>query len=195
MAMRRLLTLAILLAPLALGTPSALAADSPAGQGKAPADGTPAAGAQSTAGDMQTEAQQKGAAVVEQVLKDKEDLITGKRFSYDPAGRRDPFRSLLEQVSRIKGPRPKGISGMLIGEVDLVGTVKDPEGDLAFFKGSDGKGYFLHINEELYDGRIIAIDAVAGSVTFRQRVDDPRQIKPYRDIVKRLTPLTEEEAQ
>jgi len=195
MAMRRLLTLAILLAPLALGTPSALAADSPAGQGKAPAEGAPAAGAQPTAGDMQTEAQQKGAAVVEQVLKDKEDLITGKRFSYDPAGRRDPFRSLLEQVSRIKGPRPKGISGMLIGEVDLVGTVKDPAGDLAFFKGSDGKGYFLRINEELYDSRIIAIDAVAGSVTFRQRVDDPRQIKPYRDIVKRLTPLTEEEAQ
>lgn len=155
-------------------------------------------------GDAKTEAaprtpvptaEQQAGAVVEQLLKNKEDLITGKHFSYDPGGRRDPFRSLLEQVSGIKGPRPKGIAGMLIGEVDLVGTVMDPSGNIAFFHGSDNKGYFVHIGEELYDGRIIAIDPVAGTVTFRQRVDDPRQIKPYRDIVKRLTPLTEEEAQ
>jgi hypothetical protein len=84
---------------------------------------------------------------------------------------------------------------MLIGEVDLVGTVRDAKGNVAFFKGSDGKGYFLHIGDDLYDGRIISIDPVGGAVTFRQRVDDPRQIKPYRDIVKRLSPLTEEEAQ
>ena len=137
----------------------------------------------------------EGTAVVEQILKDKEDLIMGKRFSYDPGGRRDPFRSLLENVSRFKGPRPKGVTGMLIGEIDLAGTVRDAKGNVAFFKGSDGKGYFLRVGDDVYDGRIIAIDPLAGTVTFRQRVDDPRQIKPYRDIVKRLTPLTEEEAQ
>ncbi len=195
MAIRRLLILAFLAAPLALAAPAALAADPPAGEKRAPPAGTPAAGAPAAGGELQSTAQQQGAAVVEQVLKDKEDLITGKRFTYDPGGRRDPFRSLLEQVSRFKGPRPKGIAGMLIGEVDLVGTVKDPKGNLAFFKGSDGKGYFLHVGEEVYDGRIIDIDPAAGTVTFRQRVDDPRQIKPYRDITKRLTPLTEEEAQ
>jgi len=145
--------------------------------------------------DDAAKAQAEGRAVVDQILKDKEDLIAGKRFSYDPGGRRDPFRSLLEAVSHFKGPRPKGIAGMLIGEVDLVGTVRDNKGNVAFFKGSDNKGYFLHVGEEIYDGRIISIDPVAGTVTFRQRVDDPRQIKPYRDIVKRLTPLTEEEAQ
>jgi hypothetical protein len=140
-------------------------------------------------------AQAEGTAVVEQILKDKEDLIAGKRFTYDPGGRRDPFRSLLEQISGIKGPRPKGIAGMLIAEVDLVGTVKQNGGDVAFFRGSDNKGYFLKVGDELYDGRLIGIDPVTGAVTFRQRVDDPRQIKPYRDIVKRLTPGNEEEAQ
>ena len=84
---------------------------------------------------------------------------------------------------------------MLVGEVDLVGTVKDKKGNIAFFRGSDNKGYFLRIDDELYDGRIIDIDPMAGTVTFRQRVDDPRQIKPYRDVVKRLAPSTEEEAQ
>ena len=189
MAMRTLASLALIAAvgygpSLAAGgaSPSA-AADNPAAD----------ASGQGTAAAPTTE--QRAGAVVEQLLKDKEDLIEGKRFSYDPGGRRDPFRSLLEQVSRIKGPRPKGIAGMLIGEVDLVGTVKDPKGNIAFFHGSDNKGYFLHVGEELYDGRIIAIDPVGGTVIFRQRVDDPRQIKPYRDVVKRVSPLTEEEAQ
>jgi hypothetical protein len=145
--------------------------------------------------DSAAKAQAEGKAVVDQILRDKEDLIAGKHFSYDPGGRRDPFRSLLEAVSHFKGPRPKGIAGMLIGEVDLVGTVRDAKGNVAFFKGSDNKGYFLHVGDEIYDGRIISIDPPTGTVTFRQRVDDPRQIKPYRDIVKRLTPLTEEEAQ
>ena len=137
----------------------------------------------------------EGSAVVEKILKEKEDLLSGKRFVYDPAGRRDPFRSLLDQVSAFHGPRPKGIKGMLISEAELVGTVKDPRGDIAFFKGSDNKGYFLHVGDELYDGRIISINPETGTVTFRQQVDDPRQIKPYRDITKRVTPLAEEEAQ
>jgi hypothetical protein len=34
---------------------------------------------------------------------------------------------------------------------------------------------------------LIAIDTRNGTVTFRQQVDDPRLIKPYRDVVKRLT--------
>ncbi len=39
---------------------------------------------------------------------------------------------------------------------------------------------------------MIAIDPATGSVTFRQQVDDPRQIKPYRDVVRKLVPLDEE---
>jgi hypothetical protein len=166
----------------------------PASPAVATTAGTPGSAPTSPLDDG-AKAQAEGRAVVDQILKDKEDLIMGKRFSYDPGGRRDPFRSLLEAAPGRRGPRPKGIAGMLIGEVDLVGTVMDAKGNVAFFKGSDNKGYFLHVGDEIFDGRIIAIDPNSGTVTFRQRVDDPRQIKPYRDIVKRLTPLTEEEAQ
>ena len=130
---------------------------------------------------------------IEQILKDREDLITGKRFTYDPGGRRDPFRSLFEEIRRQKGQRPRGIKGMSVSEVDLVGIVRNPEGDIAFFNGSDNKGYFLRVGDELFDGRLIAINPDAGSVTFRQQVDDPRQIKPYRDVMKRLVPLEQED--
>lgn len=128
---------------------------------------------------------------VEEILQQQEAMIRGQRFSYDPGGRRDPFRSLVEQVRlKNKGPRPKGVAGMLVTEIDLVGIVRDRSGgDVAFFTGSDNRGYFLHVGDEVYDGALIAIDTRKGAVTFRQQVDDPRLIKPYRDVVKRLVPL------
>lgn len=137
-----------------------------------------------------------GEAAVEEILKQQEQLLSGQRFSYDPGGRRDPFRSLLEEVAfKKKGPRPKGVAGMLVTELDLVGIVQDSSGaDVAFVIGSDSRGYFLKSGDEVYDGSLMGIDPRAGTATFRQQVDDPRLIKPYRDVVKRLVPLEEEKA-
>ena len=66
--------------------------------------------------------------------------------------------------------------------------------NMTFVMGSDNKGYFLHVGDEIYDGSVLTVDPTAGSVTFRQQVDDPRLIKPYRDVVKRLVPEGEEKA-
>ena len=125
---------------------------------------------------------------VEKILREQQEMLQGQRFTYDPAKRRDPFLSLLEKVALQKGPRPKGVAGMLISEIDLVGVVRDAaDGNVGFFSGSDSKGYFLRVGDEVYDATLIAIDTRNGTVTFRQQVDDPRLIKPYRDVVKRLT--------
>ncbi len=44
-----------------------------------------------------------------------------------------------------------------------------------FFMGSDNKGYFLHVGDEVYDGTLIAHRRHGrAAVTFRQQVDDPR---------------------
>lgn len=124
---------------------------------------------------------------ITRILEDNEALLSGRSFSYDPAGRRDPFRSLVDPLnSPQKGPRPRGIAGMLISEVDLVGIVQKGKGYIAFFNGSDNKGYFLKVGDTLYDGKIIKIDRRTGTVLFRQDVNDPRSIKPYRDVTKRL---------
>jgi hypothetical protein len=156
-----------------------------------------AAKAQADAAKAQAESQQKeGAQTVESILRQQEDLLSGRQFSYDPGGRRDPFRSLFEEVAmRRKGPRPRGVAGMLVVELELTGIVRDTTGgNIAVVMGTDNKGYFLHVGDEVYDGGVIAIDPTAGSVTFRQQVDDPRLIKPYRDVVKRLVPQGEEKA-
>ena len=134
-------------------------------------------------------------STVETILREQEQLLSGQRFSYDAAGRRDPFLNLFESMGLgPRGPRPRGSSGMLVSELDLVGIVKDPGGgDVALVIGSDNKGYFLRVGDAVYDGTVIAVDSRLGNVTFRQQVDDPRLIKPYRDIVKRLVPLEDEE--
>ena len=149
------------------------------------------------AAEAQKAKEKEASQTVETILKQQEDLLSGQRFTYDPGGRRDPFRSLYEEVSlRRKGPRPKGVAGMLVAEVDLSGIVKDSsKGNVAVFLGSDNKGYFLRVGDEVYDGTLIAIDANGGAVTFRQQVDDPRLIKPYRDVVKRLVSQEEEKVQ
>lgn len=125
-------------------------------------------------------------AILQQQLQGQSD----EPFSYRSAGRRDPFRSLMTPTED-QTKRPPGIAGMLVAELDLAGTVHDQRGDVAMVIGSDNKGYFLRVGDKVYDGTVIAVDTRQGAVTFRQQVDDPRLIKPFRDVVKRLVPLEE----
>src|SRR5262245_20196350 len=67
---------------------------------------------------------------IDQIMKDREALITGRRFTYDPGGRRDPFRSLIEESKKARAQRRQGIAGMAISEIDLVGIVHRPGGDI-----------------------------------------------------------------
>ena len=84
---------------------------------------------------------------------------------------------------------------MLIAEIALDGIVKDDsDGDMAMFTGSDNKGYFLRVGDSVFDGTITGIDPRLGVVTFRQEVDDPRRIKPYRNVKKSLVALDNEES-
>ncbi len=132
--------------------------------------------------------------VLDQIRQDSEAVISGRHFTYDPAGRRDPFEPLVRARKEFKGKRPKGIAGMLVSEIDLKGIFVGPDGEpLALFQGSDNRGYTLRVGDYVYDARLISIDPRRGVVVFRQQVDDPRRIKPYRDVIKRLQPIDEDE--
>ena len=147
----------------------------------------PAKGAAPAATPAMTQ-QQKDQQVIEGIQKDAESVLTGRHFSYDPAGRRDPFEPLVKnEPNKPDGKRPKGVAGMLVNEIDLRGIATDIRGNpVAMFRGSDNRGYTLRVGDIVYDGRVISIDPRRGMVVFRQQVDDPRRIKPYRDVIKRL---------
>lgn len=135
--------------------------------------------------------------VIDQIQHQGEQVVTGQHFAYDPANRRDPFEPLIKsRADAAPGKRPKGVAGMLVSEIALKGIALDTVGSpVAMFNGTDNRGYYLRVGDIVYDGRVISIDNGTGIVVFRQQVDDPRRIKPYRDVVKRLYPLesTDEE--
>ena len=136
----------------------------------------------------------QGEDAIESILREQEEVLGGGHFTYDPAGRRDPFRSLLTLTEEGR-KRPPGVAGMTVAEVDIAGVVWDPkQGDVAMVIGSDNKGYFLRVGDKIYDATVIAVDSRQGTITYRQKVEDERLIKPYRDVVHRLVPLDNEES-
>lgn len=127
---------------------------------------------------------------IDAILEGEEGLFgEGDGYSYDPAGRRDPFQSLLQVSERpeLRGPRPEGIPGLLIDEIALIGVLRTPSGWIAQVQAADKqKSYLLKEGDQLYDGEVVSIDR--SEVVFKQEVRDPAAIKPFRERVKTLNP-------
>lgn len=124
-------------------------------------------------------------STVERILAGEEEIAAGGGFTYDPAGRRDPFRSLLKGRSREElGERPPGLPGMGVEEIRLQGIIKLPEGYVALIQGTDNMSYIIKPGTVLYDGTVEKIEP--GKVTFKVNVADPRSLKPYREVVRTL---------
>ena len=128
-------------------------------------------------------------AEVDEILMDEAAMLAGEGYFYDPGGRRDPFRSLLAGRDRLefRGPRPEGIPGLLIDEIDITGIYLTSDGPVAQVASADQeKSYLLRIGDQLYDGDVISI--TANEAVFKQIVDDPTALKPFREISKKLNP-------
>src|SRR5439155_23247865 len=81
-----------------------------------------------------------GQALIEQ----DESAMSGRSYSYDPAGRRDPFRSLLvREQSRGGLQRPPGIAGISIDDLVVHGIWKTRAGYVAQIRATDNKSYLV----------------------------------------------------
>ena len=151
-----------------------------------PASGTSGTGAAGAGG---TDAGGADLGNIDEILQGEEDVLSGSGFSYDPGNRRDPFKSLLvvgrEPVFR--GPRPEGVPGLLIDEIDLTGIFHTSKGFVAQVVASNQKkSYLLKEGDQLYDGDVVSINR--NEVVFKQVVQDPTALKPFREVVKSLSP-------
>lgn len=149
----------------------------------APAPGaTPAPG-----GDQGVLAPAPDTGDIDEILEGEEEVLSGGGgFTYDPGNRRDPFKSLLTGTEKVeRGPRPEGIPGLMIDEIDLLGIWRTPKGYVAQVKASN-KSYLLREGDQLFDGDVVSIQK--GEVVFKQQVQDPTALKPYREVVKSMNP-------
>jgi Tfp pilus assembly protein PilP len=126
---------------------------------------------------------------IDEILQGEEEVLSGNSFSYDPGNRRDPFKSLLAAPDRteLRGPRPEGVPGLLIDEIDLTGIFRTSKGFVAqVVAANQKKSYLLKEGDQLYDGDVVSINR--NEVVFKQIVQDPTALKPFREVVKSLNP-------
>jgi hypothetical protein len=126
---------------------------------------------------------------IDQILEGEEEVYSGGVFSYDPGNRRDPFKSLLAARDRpeFRGPRPEGIPGLMIDEIDLTGIFRTSKGFVAQVSAANQKrSFLLKEGDQLYDGDVVSISK--DEVVFKQIVQDPTALKPFREVVKSLNP-------
>jgi len=109
-------------------------------------------------------------------------------YSYDPAGRRDPFITLVrrgnESARNETGVRPTGLAGIAVGELSLKGTMQARDGWVALVQGPDLKTYIVKPGDKLYDGSIRAI--TNNSMVLMQEVNDPLSLDKQREVRKVL---------
>jgi hypothetical protein len=128
-------------------------------------------------------------AQIDEILAGEEAVLAGGTYSYDPGNRRDPFKSLLIGQNRqaTRGPMPEGIAGLLIDEIDLTGIFRTSRGFVAQVVAANrNKSFLLREGDQLYDGDVVSV--TQNEVVFKQIVNDPTVIKPFREVVKKLSP-------
>jgi hypothetical protein len=90
---------------------------------------------------------------------------------FQPTDRRDPFLNplllnksakRLDDEEELRGQPPPGIAGMYIAQVKLQGISSREGSQLAVFRGSDNRAYFLQEGDKLFDGfvKTIGVDSV-----------------------------------
>lgn len=110
-------------------------------------------------------------------------------YSYDPAGRRDPFLNLLGAGNqpRVATQRGEGKSGLSVAELSVRGVMMSRGSFIAMVQGPDGKTFLIQPGDKLADGTVKSVNA-EGLVVV-QDVNDPLSLVKQREVSKKLRSL------
>ena len=108
----------------------------------------------------------------------------GRGYTYDSAGRRDPFAPLDQASDPRANGKTNGLAGLMINEATVKGVVKSRGRMLAMVQAPDNKTYIVRASDRLLDGEVRAVTAEA--VVFVQNVNDPLSPVRQREIRKPL---------
>jgi len=129
-------------------------------------------------------------AIDDLLQQDADVLSNPSTYSYDPGARRDPFRSLAttrDLPENEDRERPDGPAGLLIDEIEVEGIFILGDGPVAQVQSaSQETSFLLRPGDQLWDGDVVSI--TLEEVVFKQSVNDPTALKPFREVVKRLNP-------
>lgn len=134
--------------------------------------------------------QEKDFRTIEELLSEDEEVLSDPgSYTYDPGVRRDPFQSLVESrdPEQRAQERPSGPAGLLIDEIEIQGIFLLQDGPVVQVESaSEETSFLLRPGDQLWDGELVRI--TNDEIVFKQRLDDPTALKPFREVVKRLNP-------
>lgn len=100
-------------------------------------------------------------------------------------GKRDPFVSVIRPESPHKGPVcTTGKKCLVVGQMALRGVVRSGNTVIAVVQNREGKTYFLHEKDPVFNGQVVRIHP--DSIVFRETVIDRAGRQSARDVVKRI---------
>jgi type IV pilus assembly protein PilP len=106
-------------------------------------------------------------------------------YTYDPAGRRDPFLNLLGTGSEVRAARSgDGPASMSVSEISVRGVMESRGALIAMIQGPDTKTYVVHRGDKFLDGTIKSI--TPQGLVVLQAVNDPLSLVKQREVRKLL---------
>ncbi len=112
--------------------------------------------------------------------------ISSARSTYNPAGRRDPFKNLLAGKNIKEKTAAGGIPQISIDDTNLVGIVKSKQKLTAIVVGPQGFPYFVNVGDKFSDGYVLSISDF--QVVFRKTNERGVPLMRPRDIIKEINP-------
>ncbi len=132
-------------------------------------------------------AQEEEKAVQQEQTQEVDTSAIRKRgaITYDPAGRRDPFRDLLGGQD-IDAAGAEGIAGMDIDDVVLIGITKARGILNAIINGPYGFPKTIKTGDKFADGFVLSIHD--SKVVFRKTRERGVPLYKPKDVVKEINP-------
>ena len=104
--------------------------------------------------------------------------------TYNPEGRRDPFRDLLAgQDAKDKG-KIKGLQQLAIEDAVLIGIVKHKGKLTAIINDAQGYPYYIKTGDNFLDGFVLNVND--SQVIFRKTKERGIPLRSPKDIVKEI---------
>ncbi len=104
--------------------------------------------------------------------------------TYNPEGRRDPFRDLLAGQDLRDKDKTRGLQQLAIEDAILIGIVKHREKLTAIINDAQGWPYYIKTGDNFLDGFVLNVND--SQVIFRKTKERGIPLTSPKDIVKEI---------
>jgi Tfp pilus assembly protein PilP len=106
-------------------------------------------------------------------------------YSYEPAGRRDPFLRPAAGGKQVHC-EGRGLQGLTVERATLVGLLRTPQGRWALLASPEGESFLARAGQRLCDGSVLEVST--HHVQLVQETVDAAGARGEREVSKELRP-------